>query len=184
VRTYISLLRGINVTGHHIVPMAKLTSLYESFGLKSVRTYIQSGNVIFQSDGGSMESVRSRIERGVERSFGFPVTVLLRKPSDLQRIVRDSPFGSKRGVRPDRLYVTFLEAQPGPSLVSDLIPIAAKSEDEYRLMGKEIFLHCPGGYGKTDLSNTFFEKHLKMKATTRNWNTVNRMIAIADEISG
>jgi uncharacterized protein (DUF1697 family) len=126
------------------------------------------------------ESTRSMIEQALERSFGFHVTVILRRSSDLRRVIRNSPFASKRRARPEHLHVTFLETKPLPALANGLTPLTARTNDEYHLTGKEIYLYCPDGYGRTLLSNTFFEKHLQVKATTRNWKTVNTLAAFAD----
>ncbi len=180
---YISLLRGVNVTGYNKVPMAKLKTLYESLGLTSVTTYIQSGNVVFDAEEDSPEELRTELEGAIKRSFGFDITVLLRRTHDLKRIIRTSPFDGKGGVAQDFLYVTFLETKPQAALVKALSALPIKTKDRYALAGKEIFLHCPGGYGKTILSNTFFEKHLKLRATTRNWKTVHALVALSGAVN-
>ncbi len=180
---YISLLRGVNVTGYNKVPMATLKTLYESLGLTSVTTYIQSGNVVFDAEESCPEELRIALERAIKRSFGFDISVLLRQTRDLKRIIRKSPFDGKNGVAQDLLYVTFLEAKPQATLVKALSGLPLKTKDRYCLAGKEIYLHCPGGYGKTILSNTFFEKHLKLRATTRNWKTVHALVALAGTVS-
>ncbi len=180
---YISLLRGVNVTGYNKVPMVKLKALYESLGLTPAATYIQSGNVVFRAKDGGPDEMRTELERAIKRAFGYDITVLLRQTRDLKRIIRTSPFDGKGGVAREFLYVTFLETKPQTALMKSLSELSLKTEDRYALAGKEIFLHCPGGYGKTILSNTFFEKHLKLRATTRNWNTVHALVALAGTMS-
>ena len=177
--SFVSLLRGINVTGHNMIRMAELKALYESLGFKNVATYIQSGNVIFQSEEDSPDGVEASIERAIEKKFGFPVTVIVRKPAELARVIKANPFIGRARIDEIRLYVTFLRSRPTPALIKALQPAAAKSTDQYEIVGREIYLHCPDGYGKTLLSNTFFEKQLKVAATTRNWKTVNTLYAMA-----
>ncbi len=173
MKTYISMLRGINVSGSKIIRMADLKALYELLGFKDVTTYIQSGNVVFRSGQKSPSAVAATISKAIQKKFGFEVTVIVREPAELQNIVRKNPFAGRRGVDEIRLYVTFLEEKPSPALVKALGSLTAKSKDEFQVAGKEVYLHCPTGYGKTLLSNTFFEKYLEVAATTRNWNTVN-----------
>ena len=167
-----------------MIPMPELRTLYESLGLNAVATYIQSGNVVFDTPEDDPVSIRLRLERAIQRSFGFPVSVILRQVPDLKRVIRTAPFGTDGSAKPEHLYVTFLEAAPAKMLVKGLGPLTVPTNDEYKLAGKEIFLHCPNGYGKTLLSNTFFEKHLKLRATTRNWKTVHALVALAGARQG
>jgi uncharacterized protein (DUF1697 family) len=176
---FVSMLRGINVTGHRTVPMSELRTLYESLGFMSVATYIQSGNVVFRSAGEKPDVVASKIRVAIQKRFGFAVTVIIRQPAEIRKIVRGLPFTGRRGIDERRLHVTFLNATPGPALVKGLAPLAAESSDEYKVVGREVYLHCPNGYGKTLLSNAFFEKHLKVEATTRNWRTVNALLEVS-----
>ena len=175
------MLRGINVARHNIIKMAELKALYESLRFSDVTTYIQSGNVIFKSKEKDPSAVSAAIVRGIEKKFGYSVTVIIRQPVELAAVIKNNPFIGRRGVDESRLYVTFLEAKPAPVLVKALAPVTAKSNDEFRLIGTEIYLHCPNGYGKTVLSNTLFEKNLKVAATTRNWRTVNTLHLMASE---
>jgi uncharacterized protein (DUF1697 family) len=176
---YISMLRGINVVGHNMIKMSELKGLYESLGFTDVATYIQSGNVVFKAKETNPSPVRTKIMDGIAKMFGFSVTVIIRQPKELAAIVKKNPFPGRRGVDETKLHVTFLESKPAAALVKALGPLTAKSKDEYRVTGREIYLYCPGSYGKTLLSNTFFEKSLKVAATTRNWNTVNVLCSLA-----
>jgi uncharacterized protein (DUF1697 family) len=179
----VSLLRGINVSGHNMIKMAELKMLYESLGFRNVTTYIQSGNVIFQSEKRDSGSVEAIIERAIERKFGFPVTVIARKPAELAGIIKANPFSGSGKIDETRLYITLLKTKPAPEVVKVLQPAAARSTDQYKITGSEVYLYCPNGYGRTLLSNTFFEKQLKVKATTRNWKTVNTLHAMALNIN-
>ena len=182
--SFVSLIRGINVSGHNMIKMADLKALYESLGFKSVTTYIQSGNVIFQTEEDSASSLEVSIERAIDKRFGFPVSIIVRKPAELARVIKANPFHGTDKIDESRLYVTFLKTKPAPALVKAVQAAAARSADQYSISGSEVYLHCPNGYGKTLLSNTFFEKQLKLMATTRNWKTVNTLYAMASRISG
>jgi len=177
--TYISMLRGINVSGSKIIRMADLKAMVESLGFTNVETYIQSGNVVFRGKETDPSGVSGRIAGAIAKKFGFAVPVVIRQPKELASILRKNPFAGRRGVDEKRLYVTFLAEKPLPALVKALEPLTSKSKDEYAVMGKEVYLHCPKGYGTSHLSNTFFEKNLKVVATTRNWNTVNILYSMA-----
>jgi len=174
MKTYVSMLREINVSGQKTVKMEELKKLYESLGLKDVQAYIQSGNVIFKSsEAGSI--LTGRIEKKIREYFGFDVVVLLRTKDELQKLVNNNPF-SKKSI--DNLYVTFLSGYPALSPLEELNKAKAKSE-EFFISGREICLFCPDGYGKTKLSNNFFERKLNVQATTRNWKTVNKLLELA-----
>jgi uncharacterized protein (DUF1697 family) len=179
--TYISLLRGINVGGSKVIRMTDLKAVYESLGFKEVISYIQSGNVLFRSNKDA-SAVSGAITKAIERKFGFDVAVIVREPKELAAVIRNNPFIGLRGVDEARLAVTFLQERPSPSLVRVLGPLAAKSNDEYKVVGKEVYLHCPTGFGKTLFTNTFFEKHLKVATTARNWRTVNILVEMADAL--
>jgi uncharacterized protein (DUF1697 family) len=173
------MLRGINVSGQKSIKMQRLKELCESIGFSDVATYIQSGNVVSKSKERNPAAVSTAIVRAIEKKFGFNVTVIVRQPNELAAVIRKNPFIGGRGVDESRLYVTFLEATSPAPLVRALGHLTAKSKDEYKVVGTEIYLHCPHGYGKTLLSNTFFEKHLKVAATTRNWKTVSVLYEMA-----
>lgn len=167
----IALLRGVNVGGRK-VPMASLREVFEELGHTNVRTYIQSGNVVFDAKG-SAPSVRTALERAIDERFGLDVTVLLRTPAELAKVKAQNPFG------PDA-YVTFLDGVPDRKRVSTLDP-APFAPDEFRVAGQEVYVRCPNGYGRTKINNTFFEKKLATRATTRNWNTVATLLEWAND---
>ena len=181
VDTLISLLRGINVNGQKTVRMAELKAAYEALGFSQVSTYVQSGNVVFDcasADPGvnaDLAAVASLIEAEIERRFGFPVSVMVRRPEDFRRLIAGNPF-VQRGEDPSKLHVTFLAS--ASALAQDFQAPAALP-DEYILNGQEIYLFCPDGYGRTKLSNNFFERKLKVNATTRNWKTVMALDEVA-----
>jgi uncharacterized protein (DUF1697 family) len=168
--TYISMLRGINVSGQKRVEMKDLVILYESLGLKNVRTYVQSGNVIFDSAPQDTKELASMIETRVEQVFKFSAAAVIRTPDELGKIIKDNPFLKESGIDTKNLYVTFLSDKPEKP---DSIMEMQSTPDKFRILNKEVYLHCPNGYGRTKYSNDFFEKKLGLTAITRNWNTVN-----------
>jgi uncharacterized protein (DUF1697 family) len=171
------MLRGINVSGQKQVRMAELKNLYESLGLADVETYVQSGNVVFEGKEQDAKKLVNSIETGIEKTFGFSVPVLIRSADEFRRIMEGHPF---RKEDPVRILVTFLYERPDPSKLEDISRYENET-DKFAIGEQEIFLFCPGGYGKTKLSNTFFEKKLGVIATTRNWKTVNRLYEMASE---
>jgi uncharacterized protein (DUF1697 family) len=179
MNTFISMLRGINLGGYKKIRMAELKSLYESLDLVDVKTYVQSGNVVFDSHERDASKLASLIEAQIKQSFGHTVSVLIRSPNDFQRIVDTNPFLHGRNEDPAKLHVTFLYSSPSKSQLSKL-DIPKGETDEFFVGNQEIFLFCPNGYGRTKLSNNFFEKKLDTPATTRNWKTVTALHQMAN----
>lgn len=182
--TYVAMLRGINVSGRNKVPMADLRALAGSLGYGGVRTYVQSGNLVFDARGrATPDAVASRLATAVLEGFGIEVPVVARTGDELARVVADSPFTAE-GLRPDdeprQFHVTFLAAVPDPAAVADL-EVAARPfrPDELRVAGADVYLHIPGGYGETKLGNAFLERKLGTTATTRNWKTVTTLATMA-----
>jgi uncharacterized protein (DUF1697 family) len=177
MKTFISMLRGINVSGQKPVRMADLKSLYESLGFVNVETYVQSGNVVFDSPENDLGKLAEQIEDGIEKTFGFSAPVLIRSADDFRRILEEHPYKDEEAIR---VLVTFLYEQPDESKLDDLNRYEDKV-DKFAIGEQEIFLFCPGGYGNTKLSNTFFEKKLAVTATTRNWKTVNKLYEMTNK---
>ena len=177
MRTYISLLRGINVSGQKKINMEELKKLYESLGFKNVQTYIQSGNVIFEGSDTDVSRLINKIEGKIKNSFGFDVKILIRTKNEMQKLIENTPFNKKD---PSKLQVTFLSDSP-VQLPLDEINNAKDNSEEVSISGKEIYLFYPNGYGRSKLSNNFFERKLKLSATTRNWKTVNKLLELANQ---
>ncbi len=176
--THISLLRGINVSGQKKIKMAGLKGLYRGLGFASVRTYLQSGNVVFDSPENDAVELAARIEARIEQVYGFAVPVFIRHPEDFRRILESSPFADRPGTQPNRLLVTFLLSQPAQDKL-EALNVPPDTSDEFAIGEAEIFLFCPEGYGRSKLSNHFFERKLGVPATTRNWKTVNALFDMA-----
>jgi uncharacterized protein (DUF1697 family) len=176
---YLAILRGINVSGHKIIPMKELKGLFEELNFQGVRTYIQSGNVLFQAPAADPTSLAAQIEAKILDRYQFAVPVLIRTAGDLQAAMGRNPFLGQSAPEPDKLHVTFLAAHPDPARV-DQVMDGHYDPDQCHISGKEVFLYCPQGYGNTKLNNTFFEKKLGVRATTRNLKTVRQLISMAE----
>jgi uncharacterized protein (DUF1697 family) len=177
--TYVALLRGINVGGRTKVGMADLRQVFVGLGHAEVSTYLQSGNVLFKSRDRSPSRLAEAIERRIAQDLGMTVTVLLRTGDDLAQVVANNPF---LGRETDfaKLHVTFLADAPERDRAARL-ETPGDGPDEFALVGREIYLLCPNGYGKTKLNNTYLERRLGVAATTRNWNTVTKLCELANE---
>lgn len=179
MQTYISLLRGINVSGSKKIKMEELKSLYEQLKFKEVQTYIQSGNVIFQSNKSESVIIKT-IYEGLKKEWDYEVTIILKTPEALQKIIANNPFIKDRNEDVKKLHLTFLDDLPDKKLITALKDLDFKN-DEFIIKKKEIYVFCPDGYGRTKLNNNFFERKMKIGATTRNWNSVNKLLEEALE---
>jgi uncharacterized protein (DUF1697 family) len=174
--TYVALLRGINVGRQKRVRMEDLRTLMRELGAEDVRTHLQSGNVVFKSQEKRARQVAA-IEKGIRESLGLDVTVVLRTNRQLAKVVGGNPF-LRSGIDPAKLHVAFLGAAPRPARLAEL-DRKRFEPDELEVVGQEVYLHYPNGYGKTKLSNTALERQLAVAATTRNWRTVTRLAELA-----
>ena len=173
MNTYLSLLRGINVSGQKKVPMAELKKIYESLKFNAVHTYIQSGNVVFQSKD-KMEGLSSKIEKQIFNIFQFEVPVIHKTATDLEKTLNENPFLKEPDLQENKLYVVFLFEEPAKELIEKIQAYQTLS-DRFEIIGMNVYLYCPDGYGHTKLNNNFFENKLKVKGTTRNWRSVNEL---------
>lgn len=178
--TYIALLRGINVSGQKKIAMKELKDLFSNLGFQAIKTYIQSGNVVFNYDPDDSDKVASQIEIAIKNNFGFEVTVLIRTRKELIDCIKSNPFSSRPDLDTKKLYTSILNSQPETLNIEKILTFESDA-DEFIILDKTIYVYCPGGYGTTKLSNNFFENKLKVKATTRNWKTINELSRIADE---
>jgi uncharacterized protein (DUF1697 family) len=175
------MLSGVNVGGHHMIKMEALKTLYESLGLRDAQTYIQSGNVIFKSKERDLVPLTKRIENGIERSFGFRPGVIVRTSSDLRDVIARNPFATRPGIDPRKLLVTFLTSDPVGEARDEILRTKADAE-ELRIDGRELYIYFPNGMGRSKLSPTLIEKTLKTSGTGRNWNTVTKLLEIAERL--
>jgi uncharacterized protein (DUF1697 family) len=175
---FISLLRGINVGGHKRIGMADLVQLCKTLGFDNVRTYLQSGNVLFESPDQDPGRLSDMISENISAKFGFSVNVIIRTSDELRRIILANPF-AKEGLDSGKYHVTFLSDIPSEAFQGSRMK-GKDGLDRYVIIEREVYLFCPNGYGRTKLSNTFFEKKPGVFATTRNWKTVNTLAEMAE----
>ncbi len=176
---YISILRGINVSGQKKIKMLDLKVLYETLGFQNVVTYIQSGNVVFDSNDKKISDITIKIENAISRKYKFAVPVQIRTKSDFQKIIKDIPFSSVDLVEEDtKVLVTFLSEKPDKEKITAIEKFVI-SPERLVVKGKHVYLYCPNGYGKSKLSNTFLENKLGVVATTRNWKSVSKLHEMA-----
>lgn len=174
--THLALLRGINVGGRSKVPMGELRSLVEHLGHENVRTYLQSGNVIFESRTSDPKKIAAELERTISKSFNLKVSVLMRSYPELERVVEGNPFPTE-GVKPTSLHVMFLAELPSRTAIKALDPNRSPP-DEFGVKGGEIYLSFPRGSGRSKLTIDYFEQGLGTRATARNWNTVTKVLEL------
>lgn len=176
MKKHVALLRGINVGGHRIVKMDRLKSFFESLDFQNVSTYIQSGNVIFESPIDDSIFICNIIKTGFKEVFDFEVPVTIRKIEELEELLNKNPYVEKENWE-SRVHLTFLSDEP-TELVKDTMELKDNA-DEICIMDREIFLYCPMGYRTTKYSNNYLEKKLSVSATTRNWKTISKIISLA-----
>ena len=177
MQTYIALLRGINVGGHRKVPMAELRELFAKSGLTNVKTYIQSGNVIFQSSNRDSKKLENNIQKFILDQFGFEVPVLVRTKDELTTIFNNCPFIDAKKTES---YFVFLSAIPDKILVKEASQ-KTYPDDEYVILNDCIYLFCSKGYGRAKFNLSYFEKKLNSNATARNYKTMVKLLALSEE---
>jgi uncharacterized protein (DUF1697 family) len=152
------------------------SDLYSSMNLKNIRTYIQSGNVLFESQSKDLDldGMRAELELRMAKQLGFEIKVILRSLDQIRSVVKKNPFKNKNE---NFLHVTFLQKKPGKYSDEEMRKAVTGSED-CRILGSEVYLFCPHGYGQTQLDNSFFERKLGVSSTTRNWRTVNAFLSV------
>ena len=174
MKTYIALLRGINVSGQKKIRMANLKAHLEELGWEGIQTYIQSGNIIFRSTDNNPGQLAQAIKQKLQDKYGFEVPTLVLASRKLMDIIINNPFTRDPGTAANRLYVTFLFNTPREDLSVKLQALKEYNEN-FIQDDKIIFLYYPDGYARAVMGNNAFEQALKVEATTRNWKTVNKL---------
>ena len=172
--TSVALLRGINVGGKNKLPMKDLTAMFVEAGCGNVRTYIQSGNVVFEAAAGVAARLPGVIEKRIEKQFGFRTPVILRTATQLRDVVGDNPF-LKAGAAPETLHVLFLADRPSRALADALDPDRSPP-DQFVVQGQQVYLRLPRGVAPTRLTNAWFDAKLATISTGRNWRTVTTLL--------
>lgn len=175
MQPFLSILRGINVSGQRKINMQDLKKLYETLGFEAVQTYIQSGNVVFRAE--TDENLAEKIEAAIQQQYGFEVPVLVRTPAELAETIAENPFLAEPSILIHKLHVTFLNQKPSVLLVEKINALDFQA-DRFHIIDRNVYIYCPESYGNSKLTNSFFETKLKTKATTRNWKTVNQLLSM------
>ncbi len=176
--TYVALLRGINVGGNRMLPMKQLVGIFADAKCVDVRTYIQSGNVIFNAPATLVNRLPALLAKKIEERFGFAVPIVVRSYEELGKVSRNNLF-LKRGLPESTLHVYFLADPPSADAIKSLDP-QRSTPDEFLVVGREIYLHLPNGMGRTKLTNAYFDSKLKTVATARNWATVLKLLEMME----
>ena len=180
--SFIALLRAVNVGGTNKIPMAALRSVCEGLGWANVRTYIQSGNVVFDADGSSSE-LEVTLERALQEAFGASVPVLVRSARDWAGIVRDHAFPDASEREPNRVMLALSKSAPADAAVEGLRARATEGERVERA-GDALWIHYPSGSGRSKLSPGVLDRLVGSPVTTRNLRTVLKLLEMANEPSG
>lgn len=181
MQTYISILRGINVSGKNIIKMESLKKMYVKLGFDNVSSYVQSGNIIFNRKPTDLSTLAKNISTCIQKEFRLEVPVLVFTSEQWKNIVKDNPFIKGKSKELSSIYVTFLASKP-EKINQQEIQNKKQPEEEIFFSESAIYLYCPNGYGNTKLSNAFLENKLGVIATTRNWNTTLKLLEIAENI--
>lgn len=173
--TYVAFLRAINVGGKGVIKMAALAKIFTALGLKNVQTYIQSGNVIFESAEKSADALRKKIERGLNKHMGYDVTACVRSESEVRAVAKYDPFRGHPLRETGKFYVAFLAEKPHPERVRALEALNSHIE-LYHVKDREVYVVFSAEKGaKVKFSGNAVEKVLGVKATGRNWNVVGEI---------
>ncbi len=169
---HLALLRGINVGGKAKLPMEELAAIFMGAGAARVRTFIQSGNVIFEAV--APEGVVAAVTLEIARVYGYPGRIVLRSAAELKAAFEANPF-AKADAPAQTLHVYFLADWPDPAAVKGLDADRSPG-DSFVVQGREVYLHLPNGMARTSLTNAYFDTKLKTVSTARNWNTVGKLV--------
>jgi uncharacterized protein (DUF1697 family) len=162
--------------------MDALKNLFEHLGFQNIKTFIQSGNIVYQSKTGEPTLLDKKIKKAIEGKFGFDVPVITLSQQDLKNIITENPFIKNPAIDPTKLHISFLAEKPSPVLAKLLLSNRFPP-DEFHLKNNAVYLFCPDGYSNCKLTNGYLETKLRVTATTRNWKTSNQLLEIAENIS-
>lgn len=172
--TYVAFLRGINVSGKRKVPMAELRAMCERLNLQNVKTYIQSGNIVFKSSMVQTNDIAILLHNEIQKHFNFNVPVIVKTVNELSQIIEKNPFVSQEDITANRIYFVLLNSLLAIELLENLSEEIFDNE-EYVVIDNCLYLKCALGYGKAKLNNNLIERKLKVLATTRNYRTMNKL---------
>ena len=177
--TYLALLRGINVGGKNKLPMKDLCEIFVAAGCDNVRTFIQSGNIIFCSSRSAPTQLPGLITSAIAKRFGYQIPIVLRTAEQMTNVLGNNPF-LQAGAAEEELHVMFLADLPNPLRVKELDPDRSPP-DRFAVRGQEIYLHLPNGVADSKLTNSYFDSKLATSSTGRNWRTVTKLCELVKE---
>lgn len=172
---YLALLRGINVSGHNMIKMDALKKMLENMGFQNVETYIQSGNIFFDSEEENAAGVGFKIKQEISKVFGYDVPVIMVSKTDFELCFKNNPFLKEQECDIKKLYVAFISKELTTAAINDLKTSNFKP-DEAAIDSNRIYIKYAIGAGKTNLDQKYIEKKLNVVATIRNWNTVTKLL--------
>lgn len=179
---FVSMLRGVNVGGHNKIKMEDLRSLCEGLKLTRVKTHLQSGNVIFQTSDRNPAALANKLQACIYRKCGFRPGIILRTIPEMREVIARNPFAKRKGIEPGKLAVVFLEQEPAAGARQALLQMDIAPE-ELHVVGSHLYDYFPNGQGRPRLSWAEAGKILSMVTTARNWNTVTKLLELAEQAS-
>ena len=176
----IAMLRGVNVGGNNPVNMEALRKLCTKLGHKDVQSYIQSGNLVFRGEGNT-RALAGTLETAMEKAFGFKPKVVMRTTAELHKVIANNPFSDRAGIEPRKLLVVFLADAPSAEIQQQILALPSEPE-EHVFAGNELYVYYPDGMARPRIPMARIEKMLQCVSTGRNWNTVNKLLAMAEAL--
>jgi len=180
MQAIIAMLRGVNVGPHNRFSMDALRALFGSLKLRNAQTYLQSGNVVFASNERNLSALCKRIDDAFEKTFGFRAAVLLRTEAEMRKVIAKNPFAERKDIEPSKLLVTSLAEDLSPEAQKQLEAIKVGPE-EIKAQARELYVYFPNGVGRSKLP-VMMDRVLKRSGTARNWNSVTKMLEMAEQI--
>jgi uncharacterized protein (DUF1697 family) len=177
----ICMLRGVNVGANNRIKMDDLKKLCTSLKISDPQTYVQSGNIVFTTDERDLEKLRTNLETSIHKKFGFQSDAIFRSAKDLREIVANNPFAKRKDIHPGKLLVTFFSADPGEAARKQARAIKCDPEELF-IEGREAYIYFPDGAGRSKLNWSLIPKTLKVQGTARNWNSVTKMLEMAEKL--
>lgn len=174
MKTYLALLRGINVGGHKKILMKDLRVLLEEQGFQNVQTYIQSGNVIF-STSETKKSLSKTISKAILQKYAWEVSVLIKTPSEIKKVLENCPFSEEKKVKS---YFTLFSTTPKQKQI-DLVNNLSFPNEEFLINSQCFYFYCETGYRNVKMNSNFLERKLQISMTTRNFNTLTKLLKLA-----
>jgi uncharacterized protein (DUF1697 family) len=174
---YIAFLRAINVGGTKLIKMEELKQMFVSAKLNNVVTYIASGNVLFDSNEADEEKLKTKIEKHLQKSLGYEVDIFIRSIADIEAIMKSDPFKKRKPTDDARMYISFLSGMPTKEQQKQFAALS-NEVDAFFIKNRELYTLSYKSKGESILSDALIKKQLKLKATTRNWNTVQKVVSL------